>query len=127
MDEVHSTVQIPPLFEELTSDKSMQDIILHQIRHDMVNSSRLSFYLDLFSPEDNFGSLSSDSFKGPPPVGPPLPNNNGPPSVVRPNGPAPQSVKELCQPSINGRGGPIAPIPIQATDFRLRYHMIQQV
>ncbi|GJW99285.1 hypothetical protein Tco_0183199 [Tanacetum coccineum] len=63
MDEVHSTVQIPPLFEELTSDKSMQDIILHQIRHDMVNSSRLSFYLDLFSPEDNFGSLSSDSFK----------------------------------------------------------------
>ncbi|GKC41610.1 hypothetical protein Tco_1059332 [Tanacetum coccineum] len=63
MDEVHSTVQIPPLFEELTSDKSMQDIILHQIRHGMVNSSRLSFYLDLFSPEDNFGSLSSDSFE----------------------------------------------------------------
>ncbi|GKD54911.1 reverse transcriptase domain-containing protein [Tanacetum coccineum] len=63
MDEVHSTIQIPPLFEELTSDKSMQDIILHQIRHGMVNSSRLSFYLDLFSPEDNFGSLSSDSFE----------------------------------------------------------------
>ncbi|GJW74027.1 hypothetical protein Tco_0133397 [Tanacetum coccineum] len=63
MDEVHSTVQIPPLFEELTSDKSMRDIILHQIRHGMVNSSSLSFYLDLFSPEDNFGSLSSDSFK----------------------------------------------------------------
>ncbi|GKB76258.1 hypothetical protein Tco_0943153 [Tanacetum coccineum] len=35
MDEVHSTVQIRPLFEELTSDKSMQDIILHQIRHGM--------------------------------------------------------------------------------------------
>ncbi|GJV70385.1 hypothetical protein Tco_1490380 [Tanacetum coccineum] len=63
MDEVHSTVQIPPLFEELTSDKSMQDIILHRIRHGMVNSSRLSFYLDLFSPEDNFGSFSSDSFE----------------------------------------------------------------
>ncbi|GJS06655.1 reverse transcriptase domain-containing protein [Tanacetum coccineum] len=63
MDEVHSTIQIPPLFEELTSDKSMQDIIIHQIRHGMVNSSRLSFYLDLFSPEDNFGSLSSDSFE----------------------------------------------------------------
>ncbi|GKE90273.1 hypothetical protein Tco_1567748, partial [Tanacetum coccineum] len=29
MDEVHNIVQIPPLFEELTSDKSMQDIILH--------------------------------------------------------------------------------------------------
>ncbi|GJV61888.1 reverse transcriptase domain-containing protein [Tanacetum coccineum] len=63
MDEVHSTVQIPPLFEELTSDKSMQDIILHRIRHGMVNSSRLSFYLGLFSPEDNFGSFSSDSFE----------------------------------------------------------------
>ncbi|GKF16042.1 hypothetical protein Tco_0057504, partial [Tanacetum coccineum] len=29
IDKVHSTVQIPPLFEELTSVKSMQDIILH--------------------------------------------------------------------------------------------------
>ncbi|GJU90343.1 reverse transcriptase domain-containing protein [Tanacetum coccineum] len=63
MDEVHITVQIPPLFEELTSDKSMQDIILHRIHHGMINSSRLSFYLDLFSPKDNFGSLSSDTFE----------------------------------------------------------------
>nr|GEZ87074.1 hypothetical protein [Tanacetum cinerariifolium] len=65
----------------------------------------------------------------PPPAGPPPQNNNGPPLVVRPNGPAPdlRSMKELCQPSINGRGGPIAPIPIQATDFGLRHHMIQQV
>ncbi|GJY49444.1 hypothetical protein Tco_0439400 [Tanacetum coccineum] len=63
MDEVHSTPQIPPLFEELTSDKSMQDIILHRIRHGMVNSSRLSFYHDLFSPMKKFGSFSSDSFK----------------------------------------------------------------
>nr|GEU76466.1 reverse transcriptase domain-containing protein [Tanacetum cinerariifolium]GEU81709.1 reverse transcriptase domain-containing protein [Tanacetum cinerariifolium] len=36
-------------------------------------------------------------------------------------------MKELCQPSINRRGGPIAPIPIQAMDFGLRHHMIQQV
>nr|GEV87559.1 reverse transcriptase domain-containing protein [Tanacetum cinerariifolium] len=36
-------------------------------------------------------------------------------------------MEELCQPSINGRGGPIASIPIQATDFGLRHHMIQQV
>ncbi|GJU03735.1 reverse transcriptase domain-containing protein [Tanacetum coccineum] len=36
-------------------------------------------------------------------------------------------MEELCQSSINGRGRPIAPIPIQATDFRLRHHMIQQV
>ncbi|GKA34247.1 reverse transcriptase domain-containing protein [Tanacetum coccineum] len=67
--------------------------------------------------------------QGPPPAGPPPPNNNVPPPVVRPNGPAPdlRSMEELCQPSINGRGGPIAPIPIQATDFGLRHHMIQQV
>ncbi|GKD14723.1 reverse transcriptase domain-containing protein [Tanacetum coccineum] len=36
-------------------------------------------------------------------------------------------MEELCQPSIDGRGGPITPIPIQATDFGLRHHMIQQV
>nr|GEU33744.1 reverse transcriptase domain-containing protein [Tanacetum cinerariifolium] len=67
--------------------------------------------------------------QGPPPASPPTQNNNGPPSVVRPDGPAPdlRSIKELCQPSINGRGRPIASIPIQATDFRLRHHMIQQV
>ncbi|GJS28465.1 hypothetical protein Tco_0489085 [Tanacetum coccineum] len=67
--------------------------------------------------------------QGPPYAGPPPQNNNGPPLVVRPNGPAPdlRSMEELCQPSINGRGGPIAPIPIQATDFGLRHHMIQQV
>ncbi|GKF65369.1 hypothetical protein Tco_0191886, partial [Tanacetum coccineum] len=58
--------------------------------------------------------------------GPP-PNNNGPPPVVRPSGPAPRSMEELCQLSINGRGGPIAPILIQARDFGLRHHMIQQV
>ncbi|GJY45394.1 hypothetical protein Tco_0434457 [Tanacetum coccineum] len=63
MDAVHSTVQIPPLFEELTSDKSMQNVILHRICHGMVNSYHLSVYLDFFSPEDNFESLSSDSFE----------------------------------------------------------------
>ncbi|GJX34097.1 reverse transcriptase domain-containing protein [Tanacetum coccineum] len=64
---------------------------------------------------------------GPPLTGPPPPPNNGPPLVVRPNGPAPRSMEELCQPSIDGRGGPIASIPIQATDFGLRHHIIQQV
>nr|GEX91533.1 DNA-directed DNA polymerase [Tanacetum cinerariifolium] len=61
-----------------------------------------------------------------PPAGHPQ-NNNGPPPMVRPNGQAPRSMEELCQPSINGRGGPTAPIPIQAADFGLRHHMIQQV
>nr|GEV61585.1 hypothetical protein [Tanacetum cinerariifolium] len=55
------------------------------------------------------------------------PPQNGPPLMVRPNGQAPRTMEELCQPSINGWGGPIALIPIQATDFGLRHHMIQQV
>nr|GEX01317.1 hypothetical protein [Tanacetum cinerariifolium] len=38
-----------------------------------------------------------------------------------------QTMEELCQPSLNGRGGPIASIAIQATDFRLKNDMIQQV
>nr|GEV22950.1 hypothetical protein [Tanacetum cinerariifolium] len=63
----------------------------------------------------------------PPPAGPHPQNNNGLPPMVRPNGQAPRLVEELYQPSINGCGGPIAPIPIQATYFGLCYHMIQQV
>nr|GEV02595.1 reverse transcriptase domain-containing protein [Tanacetum cinerariifolium] len=58
---------------------------------------------------------------------PPLQNNNYPPPMVRPNGQAPRTIEELCQPSINGRGGPISPILIQAIDFGLRHHTIQQV
>nr|GEU50549.1 reverse transcriptase domain-containing protein [Tanacetum cinerariifolium] len=62
----------------------------------------------------------------PPPTGSPTPqNNNVPPSNN--NGPAPRTMEELFQPFINGQGGPIAPILIQATDFGLRHHMIQQV
>nr|GFB90821.1 reverse transcriptase domain-containing protein [Tanacetum cinerariifolium] len=37
------------------------------------------------------------------------------------------TIEELCQPSLNGRGGLIAPIAIQATNFRLKNDMIQQV
>nr|GEX91289.1 hypothetical protein [Tanacetum cinerariifolium] len=36
-------------------------------------------------------------------------------------------MEEMCQPSLNGRGGPIAPIVIQATSFGLKNGMIQQV
>nr|GEW96769.1 reverse transcriptase domain-containing protein [Tanacetum cinerariifolium] len=36
--------------------------------------------------------------QAPPPVGPPHLNNNGPPSVARPNGLALRSMEELCQP-----------------------------
>nr|GEU99202.1 reverse transcriptase domain-containing protein [Tanacetum cinerariifolium] len=49
-------------------------------------------------------------------------NNNGPPPMVRPKGQAPRTMEELCQPSINGRGRPIALIPIQATDFALPWY-----
>nr|GEY23224.1 hypothetical protein [Tanacetum cinerariifolium] len=55
------------------------------------------------------------------------PPQNGPPPMVRSNRQAPRTMDELCQPSINGRDGPIAPIPIQAIDFGVRHHMIQQV
>nr|GEX80760.1 reverse transcriptase domain-containing protein [Tanacetum cinerariifolium] len=49
-------------------------------------------------------------------------DGNGDPTV-----PYLYNMEELCQPSLNGRGGPIAPIAIQATNFRLKYDMIQQV
>nr|GEW86893.1 reverse transcriptase domain-containing protein [Tanacetum cinerariifolium] len=38
-----------------------------------------------------------------------------------------RTMEELCQPSLNGRGGPIAPISIQAMNFGLKNDMIQQV
>nr|GEY97215.1 reverse transcriptase domain-containing protein [Tanacetum cinerariifolium] len=38
-----------------------------------------------------------------------------------------RTMEELCQPSLNGRGGPIAPIAIQATNFGLKNDMIQEV
>nr|GEW41285.1 reverse transcriptase domain-containing protein [Tanacetum cinerariifolium] len=38
-----------------------------------------------------------------------------------------RTMEELCQLTLNGRGGPIAPISIQATNFGLKNDMIQQV
>nr|GEY44853.1 hypothetical protein [Tanacetum cinerariifolium] len=38
-----------------------------------------------------------------------------------------RTMEELCQPSLNGRGGPIALISIQETNFGLKNDMIQQV
>nr|GEW08947.1 DNA-directed DNA polymerase [Tanacetum cinerariifolium] len=40
--------------------------------------------------------------------------------------PNPRTMKELCQPTLNGWGGPIALIAIQATNFGLKNDMIQQ-
>nr|GEY88683.1 reverse transcriptase domain-containing protein [Tanacetum cinerariifolium] len=38
-----------------------------------------------------------------------------------------RTMEELCQPTLNGRGGSIASIAIQATNFGLKNDMIQQV
>ncbi|GKC41990.1 reverse transcriptase domain-containing protein [Tanacetum coccineum] len=38
-----------------------------------------------------------------------------------------RTMEELCQSTLSGRGGPIAPINIQATNFGLKNDMIQQV
>nr|GEV49744.1 reverse transcriptase domain-containing protein [Tanacetum cinerariifolium] len=38
-----------------------------------------------------------------------------------------QTMEELCQPTFNGQARPIAPIAIQAMNFRLKNDMIQQV
>nr|GFB97339.1 reverse transcriptase domain-containing protein [Tanacetum cinerariifolium] len=38
-----------------------------------------------------------------------------------------RTMEELCQPSLNGRGGPIVAIAIQVMNFGLKNDMIQQV
>nr|GEY51501.1 reverse transcriptase domain-containing protein [Tanacetum cinerariifolium] len=38
-----------------------------------------------------------------------------------------RTMEELCQPSLNGQGGPIAPISIPTTNFGLKNDMIHQV
>nr|GEU87259.1 reverse transcriptase domain-containing protein [Tanacetum cinerariifolium] len=38
-----------------------------------------------------------------------------------------RTMEELCQPTLNGRGGLIAPLAIQTTNFGLKNDMIQQV
>nr|GEZ01717.1 reverse transcriptase domain-containing protein [Tanacetum cinerariifolium] len=48
-------------------------------------------------------------------------DENGDPPV-----PDLRTMEEFCQPTLNGRGGPIAPIAIQATNFGLKNDMIQQ-
>ncbi|GJS99978.1 reverse transcriptase domain-containing protein [Tanacetum coccineum] len=64
----------------------------------------------------------------PPPIPPSIPQNHGPsgPNLHNPALDL-RTIEELCQPTMNGRGGPIAPVNIQATDFGLKNHMIQQV
>nr|GEW91665.1 hypothetical protein [Tanacetum cinerariifolium] len=67
----------------------------------------------------NFEEINMDPInnQGPPPAGP-IPQNSAPDH---------RTMEELCQLNMNGWGGPIAPVNIQATDFELKNHMIQQV
>ncbi|GKG28171.1 hypothetical protein Tco_0406498, partial [Tanacetum coccineum] len=54
------------------------------------------------------------------PIPPPIPQNHGPPGPNLHNlAPDLRTMEELCQPTMNGRGGPITPVNIQATDFGL--------
>nr|GEZ75377.1 reverse transcriptase domain-containing protein [Tanacetum cinerariifolium] len=53
------------------------------------------------------------------------------PTTIKGNGDPPvpdlRTMDDLCQPSLNGRGGPISSISIQATNFGLKNDMIQQL
>ncbi|GJV32885.1 hypothetical protein Tco_1393285 [Tanacetum coccineum] len=73
-------------------------------------------------------NMNLNNVQGPPLAGP-LPQNHNGPSGLNLQMPAPdlRTMEELCQPTMNGRGGPIAPVNIQAMDFELKNHMIQQV
>ncbi|GJW11157.1 reverse transcriptase domain-containing protein [Tanacetum coccineum] len=72
-------------------------------------------------------NMNPNNVQGPPPAVLPPQNHNGS-SRLNFQMPAPdlRTMEELCQPTMNGRGGPIAPVNIQATDFGLKNHMIQQ-
>ncbi|GJU70920.1 hypothetical protein Tco_1262325 [Tanacetum coccineum] len=56
-------------------------------------------------------------------------SNDGPPPARGDGLPVPdlRTMEDLCQPTLNGRGGPIASIAIQTTNFGLKNDMIQQV
>ncbi|GJT82029.1 reverse transcriptase domain-containing protein [Tanacetum coccineum] len=94
------------------------------IRNQRRNLDDPSLLLDF--EEINMANMNHNNVQGPPPAGPPQ-NHNGPPGLNFQN-PAPdlQTMEKLCQPTMNGRGGPIAPVNIQATNFGLKNHMIQQ-
>nr|GFB21520.1 hypothetical protein [Tanacetum cinerariifolium] len=55
-------------------------------------------------------NMNPNNVQGPPPVGLAPQNYNGPPGLNLQN-PAPdlRTMDELCQPTMNGQGGPIAP------------------
>nr|GEU86063.1 reverse transcriptase domain-containing protein [Tanacetum cinerariifolium] len=64
--------------------------------------------------EINLANNNQNNHDQPPPEGPNVPTLDL------------RTPDELCQPTLNGRGGPIAPVAIQANDFGLKHHMIQK-
>ncbi|GKE41452.1 hypothetical protein Tco_1468736, partial [Tanacetum coccineum] len=78
--------------------------------------------------EINMANMNTNNVQGPPPAGPPSQNHNGPPGLnLQMSAPDLRTIEELCQLTMNGRGRPIAPVNIQATDFGLKNHMIQHL
>ncbi|GJS22679.1 reverse transcriptase domain-containing protein [Tanacetum coccineum] len=108
-----SSSNLIPLFSDPES-------VIRNRRRNLDDPSRLLDFKEI--------NMNPNNVQGPPPVGLPPQNHNGPPG---PNlhVPAPDlcTMEELCQPTMNGLGGPIAPVNIQATNFELKNHMIQQV
>ncbi|GJY20138.1 hypothetical protein Tco_0392704 [Tanacetum coccineum] len=70
-------------------------------------------------------NMNPNNVQGPPSAGPTPQNHNGP-SGANLHIPAPdlRIMEEMCQSTMNGRGGPIAPVNIETTDFELKNHMI---
>nr|GEW28011.1 reverse transcriptase domain-containing protein [Tanacetum cinerariifolium] len=92
--------------------------------------SKMAYLLTRSSARNLFPPLDNPelTIRRRPRVDPTLLNNfemaideNGDPPV-----PDLQTLEELCQPTLNGWGGPISPIAIQATNFGLKNDTIQQ-
>ena len=92
----------------------------HNLLSPISNSERIIRHTHRvdFSSLDNFEEMAGVHNNGNemPPGGNPV----HPPPDLR-------TMEELCQSTMHGRGGPIAPLNIEATDFGLKNHMIQQV
>ncbi|GJS17936.1 hypothetical protein Tco_0412408 [Tanacetum coccineum] len=77
------------------------------IRNRRRNLGDLSLLLDF---EEINMSNNLNHNQGPLPAGPPLQNHNGPPGLnLQMPAPGLRTMEELCQPTMNGRGRPIAP------------------
>nr|GEV74823.1 reverse transcriptase domain-containing protein [Tanacetum cinerariifolium] len=103
---------------ELVSPLSNPERIIGNRRGNRVDPSLLNTFEEI-----NMNNQNSM----PPPMG--GNHHQVPPHVVPIPVPALglRTMEELCQPTMNGRGGPIALLTIQATNFGLKNHMIQQV